>query len=88
MKAALYWDDKLYMTPCMAYCSMIKWNDDYERFTERFKRRYEGKGYILDDLMRVRPGPDVKTVDFGELWEMLTSADEKLLESMAWVYED
>ena len=88
VKHGLYWDDKVYMTPCMAYCSMIKWNDHYERFTERFKRTYESKGYYLDDLLRVRPGPDVGTVDFGELWQVLTSSDEELLESLAWVFED
>ena len=72
----------------MAYVSMIKWNDDYETFTERYKKKYEAKGYYLDELKRVRPGPDVKTVDFGELWDAFTSTDEKLLEPLAWVFED
>lgn len=87
-KNALYWEDKVYMTPCMAYCSMIKWNDDYELFTESFDRKYKPKGYYLDDLKRVRPGPDVKTVDFGELWDAFISSDENLLDSLSWIFED
>ena len=36
VKAAIYWTDKVFMTPCLNYVSMEKWNDDYQTFTERF----------------------------------------------------
>jgi len=36
----------------------------------------------------VRPGPGVKTVDFGELWDVLRSAEEEGLQNLAWVFED
>ena len=36
VKAALYWKDKIFMTPCLNYVSMQKWNDKYQTFNERF----------------------------------------------------
>ena len=88
MKIELYWKNKLYLTPCLHYLSMIKWNDDYETYDERFQNQWGSKGYILDHLRRVRPGPDMKTVDFGELYDTFRSNDETLLESLSWVFED
>jgi len=65
-KHAVYRRDKVLFTPCLSYCSLERWNDEYLTFTERFKKKYaDPYGYIMDDLDRIRPGPDTKTVDFG-----------------------
>ena len=50
-------------------------------FTEMFQKRWaQPYGYVLDDLKRVRPGPESVTVDFGELVDTLLSSDPALLE--------
>ena len=61
----------------MSYCSTSKWNDSYERFSERFSRVWGGgpNKYVIDDLLRVRPGTERRTVDFKDLWEMLRSSN-------------
>ena len=33
-------------------------------------------GYVVDDRHRVRPGAETKTVEWAELWDILTSTDE------------
>lgn len=86
VKAAAYWTDKVFMTPCLNYVSMEKWNDEYQTFSERFQQRYPG--WVLSESKRVIPGPEVKTVDFGSLWEILTSKDESLLEQNSWIFDD
>lgn len=53
-------------------------------FSERFNCRYPG--YILDSLMRVRPGPEVKTIQFKHLWDMLRSQDHTLIQQ--WMFSD
>lgn len=57
----------------MAYCSLQRWNKEYMTFHERFQARYPG--YVLDDLMRIRPGPFTRTIDFKDLWDTLVSDD-------------
>ena len=57
-------------------------------FSEMFQKRWQPYGYILDDLKRVRPGPESVTVDFGELLETLLSSDEGLLEKNSWMFHD
>ncbi len=57
-------------------------------YSERLYQNYGQKGYITDDLKHVRPGPDTKTVNFGRLWDILRSPDEKLLEEEKWIFED
>jgi len=66
----------------MGYVSMQKWNSKFTTFEENFLKRYPG--YELDQIKRVKPID--KTVDFGKLWEMLTSDDSKLLEE--WQFGD
>ena len=68
----------------MAYVSMEPWNSNYKRFKKRVEERYPG--YVLDGLQRISPGPNTKTVDFGKLWDVLISSDEKLLEEHAWIF--
>jgi len=36
-------------------------------------------GYIQDEKLRIRPGPDAKTVDFKQLWDCMNSQDEAKL---------
>ena len=57
-------------------------------FRERFEKRFGHRGYVLDDLLRVRPGPSVRTVDFGELMDVLKSSDASLLEKNDWMFND
>jgi len=65
LKAAFFWTDKVYMTNDCNYTSMIKWNDKYMTFRERFQSKYGDQGYVLNDMLCVRAGPTVKRVDFG-----------------------
>ena len=85
-KAAVFWTDKVYMTPCMSYASMEKWNDEYSNYSEKFQLRYPG--WVLSQSKRVMPGPEVKKVDFGNLWEILKSKDEALLQQNSWIFDD
>jgi len=62
-----------------SYFSIDKWNDDYKTMSEWFDQEWAPHGYVRDELLRVRPGPDCKTVDFASLWECLGSDDESLL---------
>ena len=87
-KAAIYLKNKLYMTLDMAYLSMTEGWKGFERHKERFANRYEKLGYVLDELDRVRPGPECRTVDFGELTSILLSDDPGLLEKNKWIFED
>jgi len=32
----LVWQDKVFVTKCMSYFSMQKWNDEYMTYSERF----------------------------------------------------
>ena len=67
---------------------MNKYNSQFLRFTERFQKNYSPSGYIVDDMKLIRAGPDTKTVDFGDLWDMFRSTDEALLKNHQWVFED
>jgi hypothetical protein len=40
LKAAFFWSDKVYMTNDCNYTSMIKWNDNYMTYRERFQAKY------------------------------------------------
>jgi hypothetical protein len=33
IKAAVYWKDRVFMTPCLNYCSMNQWGPDFLTFT-------------------------------------------------------
>ena len=58
-------------------------------FSEMFEKRWaKPYGYVLDDLRRVRPGPESTTVDFGELVDTLLSSDEGLLQTNSWMFSD
>lgn len=58
------------------------------KYDEYFQSKYGCKGYVLDDLKRVRPGPDSKVVDFGLLWKVLKSNDEELLKQNEWIFDN
>ena len=62
--AAVYWTDKVYASKCFNYFSMNKFTPEFERFNERFQKRYSELGYQLDELKRVRAGPETPTVEF------------------------
>jgi hypothetical protein len=83
-----YWQmpNELYWTPNGQYCSFEKWNDDYETFNERAKK-WTSRGYELDHLNRIRAGT-TRTVDFDQLFNVLSSKDEQLLKDNAWIFED
>ena len=86
IKAGFFWTDQVYMTYDCNYTSMVKWNDEYMTFRERFQSRYGNDGYVMNDMMLVRAGT-AKRVDFGALWSTLRSNDGSLLESNAWMFE-
>ena len=61
--------------------STYRFNDQFKTYSERFDERNGKDGYVLDDLKLVRAGPETKTVDFGEFWDVLRSKDQSLLDS-------
>lgn len=86
--SALYWTNKVYASRCYNYFSTEKYTSEFETHQQRFDRKYAPLGYQLDELHRVRAGPDTKTVDFWQLWDMLRSKDEQALKDMSWAFED
>lgn len=84
----LLWTDKVYSTLDTCYFSTERWNDDFMTFTEMIEKRWKAYGYVVDDLKRIRPGPDSVTVDFGDLINTLLSSDESLLKTNSWMFTD
>ena len=73
LRAALYWSDKVYMDHNLCYMATSKLNSNLLTFSERFEQRYSKDGYVLDNLKRVRPGPDTPVVEYQHLVELLKS---------------
>ena len=69
------------------YMSTYRFNDQFKTYTERFNDNYKKYGYVTDDMMLIRAGPETKVVDFGQLWEVLRSDDPALLESSSWMFD-
>lgn len=82
-----YYKDKLFLTEDTLYLSTKKYNDQFMIYSERFQSRYGKDGYVLDYGRRVKPSEKVRTIDFGVLFDVLTSSDEKLLEEHRWMFE-
>ena len=75
----LYREDLFYADKTFLYWSMSnegEGKEGYETFSERFRRLFAG--YILDKNMRVRPGPETKTINLKSLCKLLKSKDEQL----------
>jgi len=54
----------------------------FELFSDRVKRMYPD--YILDDTLKLMPGPDAATVNFDALKSVLLSKDLKRVSELAW----
>lgn len=86
-KAGIYFKDKIFMDETVFYMSTYRFNDEFKTYSERFEMRNGKHGYVLDDLKLVRAGPETKTIDFGELWDVLRSKDHSLLDSASWMFD-
>ena len=64
MISAVYWTDRVYASKCYTYFSMNKFTSEFETWQERFANKYSQLGYELDELKRVRAGPEAKTIKF------------------------
>ena len=87
-RGAIVWEDKVFIDRSWNYFSLKKYNSTFHRYSERFEKNYSAGGYIVDDMKLIRPGPNTKTIDFGELWDVLRSSDESLLTNAKWMFED
>ena len=59
--------------------------EGYETYSERFRRLFPG--YILDKNMRVRAGPETKTINLKQLCDLFRSKDEALWHEHAWQFD-
>lgn len=75
----LYTNDKIFIDKTGSYYSLEKWNEDFNTMTGWHNEKWAPFGYIQDELLRVRPGPNTKSVDFKQLWDCLNSQDEAKL---------
>ena len=67
--------------------STTKWNDDYYKYLEWFEERYQPLGYVIQGE-KVVPGESCQTVEWSDLWEILSSDDEQKLKDAAWIFDD
>ena len=56
---------------------------DFMLFSDRFAQVFPT--YELDDMCRIRPGPDTPRVNFTDLKELLLSKDLSRNEELSWV---
>jgi hypothetical protein len=77
-----------YLDKTGSYLSLSKWNDEYFKYTERLETRFQPLGYTIGDRERIRAGEGAKTVEFTELWDILTSTDEQKLKDNEWIFSD
>lgn len=61
--------------------------DGFELFSERFKRMYASKGYVLDADMRIRASSKCRTANLKQLMGMLASKDPKEYEDLKWMFD-
>lgn len=71
-----------------SYFSTTKYNDEYWKYDELFEARFKPLGYTVGDKERVRATESAKTVEFTELWDILTSSDEQKLKDNEWIFSD
>lgn len=56
---------------------------EFDLFSDKMERLYPG--YLIDDMCRVRPGPNTPTVNLKWLQELLKSKDLERNAELSWV---
>lgn len=85
----LYREDLFYADAHMMLWSMDlegEGKDQFELFSDRFRRLYPG--YCLDPQMRIRARPETALLSMEELVQVFRSKDESIWRESAWMFED
>ena len=82
----LWLTNTCYIEKTGSYISLQRWNDDYFTYQEKFDNRFKPLGYIIDDRSRIRASQEAKTIEFGELIDLLSSSDEGRLKDYEWMF--